>query len=163
MTDVDTKIPTELDEMGPIDYVVIEWPGEQPTGAAVPKLLDLVESGVIRIIDIAFVGKDRNGAVYAMDLSDFDGDGHFTLFEGASTGIIGSDDLAEAATAIEPGTSAAVLIWENRWAAPVAIALRRSGAQLVASGRIPVQGILAALDETEPEGSAGPSETPSTT
>jgi hypothetical protein len=161
MTDVDTKTPIELEEMGPIDYVVIEWPGEQPTGAAMPKLLELVDSGLIRIIDIAFVGKDQNGSVYAMDLSDFDGDGNFTLFEGASTGIIGSDDLEQAATAIEPGTSAAVLIWENRWAAPVAVALRRSGAQLVASGRIPIQGILAALDATEAEAAA--SDTPSTT
>ena len=149
MTDVDTKTPTQIEEMGPIDYVVIEWPSEQPTGAAMPKLLDLVDSGVIRIIDIAFVGKDRNGAVYAMDLSDFDGDGHFTMFEGASSGIIGSDDLEAAAGAIEPGTSAAVLIWENRWAAPVAVALRESGGQLVASGRIPIQGILAALEAAE--------------
>ena len=160
MTDVDTNTAADLDEMGPIDYVIIEWPGEQPTGAAMPKLLELVDSGIIRIIDIAFVGKDRDGAVYAMDLSDFDGDGNFAFFEGASSGIIGSSDLEEAANAIEPGTSAAVLIWENRWAAPVAVALRRSGAQLVASGRIPIQGILAALEEAE---SGDPSETSSTT
>jgi Family of unknown function (DUF6325) len=160
MTDVDTNTAADLDEMGPIDYVIIEWPGEQPTGAAMPKLLELVDSGIIRIIDIAFVGKDRSGAVYAMDLSDFDGDGNFAFFEGASSGIIGSSDLEEAATAIEPGTSAAVLIWENRWAAPVAVALRRSGAQLVASGRIPIQGILAALEEAE---RGDPSETSSTT
>jgi len=160
MTDVDTNTAADLEEMGPIDYVIIEWPNEQPTGAAMPKLLELVDSGIIRIIDIAFVGKDRNGAVYAMDLSDFDGDGEFAFFEGASSGIIGSSDLEEAAGAIEPGTSAAVLIWENRWAAPVAVALRRSGAQLVASGRIPIQGILAALEEAE---SGDPAETSSTT
>ena len=160
MTDVDTKTPAELEEMGPIDYVVIEWPNEQPTGAAMPKLLELVDSGIIRIIDIAFVGKDRNGAIYAMDLSDFDGDGNFAFFEGASSGIIGPSDLEEAANAIEPGTSAAVLIWENRWAAPVAVALRRSGAQLVASGRIPIQGILAALDEADARAASDP---PSTT
>jgi hypothetical protein len=160
MTDVDTNTAADLEEMGPIDYVIIEWPGEQPTGAAMPKLLELVDSGIIRIIDIAFVAKDRNGAVYAMDLSDFDGDGNFAFFEGASSGIIGSSDLEEAANAIEPGTSAAVLIWENRWAAPVAVALRRSGAQLVASGRIPIQGLLAALEEAE---SGDPSETSSTT
>jgi hypothetical protein len=149
MTDVDTKAADELMEMGPIDYIVIEWPGAQPTGTVVPKLVDLVDRGIIRIIDIAFIGKDPGGAVYAMDLSDFDGDGSFAAFEGASTGIIGNDDLADAGSALEPGTSAAVLIWENRWAAPVAVALRESGAQLVASGRIPVQGIIAALDATE--------------
>jgi len=149
MTDVDTKAAQRLDEMGPIDYVVIEWPGAQPTGAAVPKLIDLVDRGIIRIIDIAFVGRDAGGAVYAMELSDFDGDGSFAAFEGASTGILGDDDLEQAGSALEPGTSAAVLIWENRWAAPIAVALRESGAQLVASGRIPVQGIIAALDATE--------------
>jgi Family of unknown function (DUF6325) len=149
MTDVDTQAAQRLYEMGPIDYVVIEWPREQPTGTVVPKLVDLVDRGIIRIIDIAFVGKDTGGAVYAMQLSDFDGDGSFAAFEGASTGIIGDDELEEAGSALEPGTSAAVLIWENRWAAPVAVALRESGAQLVASGRIPVQGIIAALDAAD--------------
>jgi uncharacterized membrane protein len=151
MTDVDTKAAERLYEMGPIDYVVIEWPREQPTGEAVPKLIELADRGIIRIIDIAFVGKDAGGAVYAMELSDFDGDGSFAAFEGASTGIIGNDDLEDAGNALEPGTSAAVLIWENRWAAPIAVALRESGAQLVASGRIPVQGIIAALDATDPD------------
>jgi Family of unknown function (DUF6325) len=149
MTDVDTQAAQRLYEMGPIDYVVIEWPREQPTGTVVPKLVDLVDRGIIRIIDIAFVGKDTGGAVYAMELSDFDGDGSFAAFEGASSGIIGNDDLEDAASVLEPGTSAAVLIWENRWAAPVAVGLRESGAQLVASGRIPVQGIIAALDAAD--------------
>jgi uncharacterized membrane protein len=149
MTDIDTEAAERLYEMGPIDYIVIEWPREQPNGTVVPKIIDLVDRGIIRIIDIAFVGKDAGGAVYAMELSDFDGDGSFAAFEGASTGIIGDDELEEAGSALEPGTSAAVLIWENRWAAPVAVALRESGAQLVASGRIPVQGIIAALDATE--------------
>jgi hypothetical protein len=151
MTDIDIKAAERLYEMGPIDYVVIEWPREQPTGEAAPKLIELADRGIIRIIDIAFVGKDAGGAVYAMELSDFDGDGSFAAFEGASTGIIGNDDLEDAGNALEPGTSAAVLIWENRWAAPIAVALRESGAQLVASGRIPVQGIIAALDATDPD------------
>jgi hypothetical protein len=151
MTDIDTKAAEQLYEMGPIDYIVIEWPGQQPTGTVVPKLLDLVDRGIIRIIDIAFVGKDPGGAVFAMELSDFDGDGSFAAFEGASTGILGDEDLEDAGSALEPGTAAAILIWENRWAAPVAIALRESGAQLVASGRIPVQGLIAALDATDPD------------
>jgi hypothetical protein len=154
MTDLDTQAAQRLFEMGPIDYVVIEWPGAQPTGTVVPKIVDLVDRGIIRIIDIAFVGRDAGGAIYAMELSDFDGDGSFAAFEGASSGIIGDEELEDAGSALEPGTSAAVLIWENRWAAPVAVALRESGAQLVASGRIPVQGIIAALDATEPDSAA---------
>jgi hypothetical protein len=151
MTEYDTRATESLSEMGPIDYAVIEWPGEQPTGAAVPMIVEAVDRGIIRIIDIAFVGKDEGGDVYAMELSDFDGDGTFSEFEGASTGIIGDDDLQEAGRALEPGTSAAVLIWENRWAAPIAVTLRESGAQLIATGRIPVQGLLAALDATDPD------------
>jgi Family of unknown function (DUF6325) len=142
----------QLDEMGPVDYVVLEWPGEQPTAGEVqPLLLDLVDRGIIRILDIAFLAKDQDGSVSGIDV----GGGlqqlaaAFAEFEGASSGLLGFDDLQEAAAALDPGTSAAVLVWENRWAAPVARALRRSGGQLVASGRIPVQAILAALDAGE--------------
>jgi hypothetical protein len=138
-----------LEEMGPIDYVVIEWPGEQPDGQAAPLIVDLADRGIIRILDIAFLAKDENGSVYALDLPDLEASEAFGAFEGASSGLLGSDDLEHAAEALEPGTSAAVLVWENRWAAPVAVALRRSGGQLVASGRIPVQAIIASLDATE--------------
>jgi hypothetical protein len=151
MADIDTQAEAaaaRLEEMGPIDYVVLEWPGEQPTGEAVPLILDLVDRGIIRVLDVAFMGKDENGSVYAIEIPDLDD--AFTAFVGASSGLIRGEDLEEAAEALEPGTSAAVLIWENRWAAPVAIALRRSGGQLIASGRIPVQAIIAALDATEP-------------
>jgi Family of unknown function (DUF6325) len=137
----------QLDESGPIDYIVIEWPGRQPTGEAVPLLLDLVDRGIIRILDIAFVAKDADGSVGALGIDEF-GDA-FAEFDGASSGLLGDDDLKDAAGALEPGTSAAVLVWENRWAAPLATALRRSGAQLVASGRIPVQAILASLEAAE--------------
>jgi len=137
-----------LDEMGPIDYVVLEWPGEQPKGEVAPMIVDLVDRGIIRVLDVAFMGKDENGSVFALEVPDLDDD--FAAFLGASSGLLRGEDLEEAAEVLEPGTSAAVLIWENRWAAPVAVALRRSGGQLVASGRIPVQGILAALDATDP-------------
>jgi Family of unknown function (DUF6325) len=137
----------QLQEMGPIDYIVIEWPGRQPTGEVAPLILDLVDRGIIRILDVAFLAKDEDGAVAAVEVSDF-GEA-FADFEGASSGLLGDDDVREAASALEPGTSAAVLVWENRWAAPVATALRRSGAQLAASGRIPVQAILASLDAAE--------------
>ena len=142
-------VPEELEELGPIDYIVLEWPGRQPTGEAAPLLADLVDSGVIRIIDVAFMTKGDDGSVASLDLGALGEDTEFAEFAGASSGIIGQDDLDEAAAALEPGTSAAVLIWENRWAAPVAAAMRRSGGQLVASGRIPIQAILAALDATE--------------
>jgi hypothetical protein len=137
----------DIEEMGPIDYVVLEWPGRQPDGSVAPLIIDLVDRGIIRIIDIALMVKDEDGHVAALDLAALEGE--FSEFEGASTGLLDQEDLDEAAAALEPGTSAAVLVWENRWAAPVAVAVRRSGGQLVASGRIPVQAILAALDATE--------------
>jgi hypothetical protein len=137
-----------LEEMGPIDYVVLEWPGRQPTGEAAPLILDLVDRGIIRILDVAFLVKSEDGSTATISLDELATVG-FGDFVGASSGLLGDDDLDHAATALNPGTSAAVLVWENRWAAPVATALRRSGGQLVASGRIPVQAILASLDAAE--------------
>jgi hypothetical protein len=139
----------QLDEMGPIDYILLEWPGEQPKGDVVPLILDLVDRGIIRILDVALMAKGEDGSVAALDLGDLEEGTSFAEFEGASAGLLGQEDLEEAASALQPGTSAAVLVWENRWAAPVAVALRRSGGQLVASGRIPVQAILASLDAVE--------------
>jgi hypothetical protein len=141
----------QLEEMGPIDYVVLEWKGEQPdAGEVQPLLLDLVDRGIIRILDIAFLAKDEDGSVSGIDIGDLKQvAAAFAEFEGASSGLLGYDDLQEAAAALDPGTSAAVLVWENRWAAPVAAALRRSGGQLVASGRLPIQAIIAALDAIE--------------
>jgi Family of unknown function (DUF6325) len=141
----------QLEEMGPVDYVVIEWPKEQPVGDAAPLILDLHDRGIIRILDIALLAKDSDGSVATVELGAVNGGGArgFAEFGGAGSGLLGDDDLEEAAGALEPGTSAAVLVWENRWAAPIAVALRRSGGQLVASGRIPIQAILAALDAVE--------------
>ena len=139
----------QFEEIGPIDYIVMEWSGDQPvTGEVMPLIVDLADRGIIRVLDIAFVSKERDGSVIAIDIGDLASAG-LADFEGASSGLLGQDDLEEAATALEPGTVAAVLVWENRWAAPVAVALRRSGGQLVASGRIPVQAILASLDASE--------------
>jgi Family of unknown function (DUF6325) len=141
----------QLEVMGPIDYVVLEWSADQPaTGEVMPLLLDLVDRGLIRILDLAFLGKYEDGSVAAIDLAELaQQDGSLAAFEGASSGLLGQDDLEEAAGAMEPGTVAGVLVWENRWAAPVAAALRRSGGELIASGRIPVQDVLASLDATE--------------
>jgi hypothetical protein len=157
MADLDTSNTSlnesELEEMGPIDYIVIEWPGPQPMGDAGRLIVELADRGLIRILDVAFLGKDTEGAVYAIELSDLDASESFAAFEGASSGLLSPEDLADAANALEPGTSAAVLIWENRWAAPIAVALRRSGGQLVASGRIPTQALAAAIEaDNELEG-----------
>jgi len=140
----------ELEEMGPIDYVLIEWPGRQPTGEAAPIVVDLVERGIIRVLDVAFIAKGEDGSVAGLEIADLGREvAELKLFEGASSGLLSDDDTAEAAAALEPGTSAALIVFENRWAAPLATAIRRSGGQLAASGRIPVQAILAALDAAE--------------
>lgn len=136
---------TDIETLGPIDYIIIEWPDRQPEGAALPYLIDLVDRGIVRILDIAFIAKGEDGTVAALEFGAL-GDA-FAEFEGASSGLLGDEDFQEAGNALEPGTSAAVLVWENAWAAPFAVALRKSGAQLVASGRIPTQALVAAIDE----------------
>jgi hypothetical protein len=140
----------ELQEMGPIDYLLIEWPGRQPTGEAAPIVVDLVERGIIRVLDLAFITKAEDGSVAGLEIADLGQNvEELKVFEGSSSGLLSEDDTAEAAKALEPGTSAALMVFENRWAAPLASTLRRSGAQLVATGRIPVQAILAALEAAE--------------
>ncbi|MFD5585810.1 DUF6325 family protein [Streptomyces sp. NPDC058733] len=137
--------------MGPIDYVVVEFPGNHMTGEGFPLLVDLVDRGIIRILDLMFIRKDEDGKVTALEIADVTGDGELdlTVFEGVSSGLLGQDDLEEAAAAVEPGNAAGLLIYENLWAAPFAAALRRGGAQLVASGRLNVQAVLAALEAAE--------------
>jgi dihydroorotase-like cyclic amidohydrolase len=140
----------ELEEMGPIDYVLVEWPGRQPNGEAVPYLVDLVERGIIRVLDLAFITKGEDGSVTGVEISDLgDAVEEMKVFEGASSGLLSDEDTADAAEALEPGTTAALLVYENTWAGPFAAAVRRSGGQLVANGRIPVQAFLAALDAAE--------------
>jgi uncharacterized membrane protein len=140
----------QLDEMGPIDYIVVEWPGRQPNGEVAPHLIDLVDRGLIRILDLAFLTKDEDGTVSGLEISEVaDQVTELAVFQGAASGMISDEDLAEAGSALEPGTSAALLVFENTWAAPFATAVRRSGGQLVASGRIPVQAVLAALEAAE--------------
>jgi hypothetical protein len=137
-------------EMGPIDYVLVEWPGKQPEGEIAPHLVDLVDRGLIRILDLAFLAKGDDGSIMALELADIGGEvTELAVFEGASSGLLDSEDLDLAGEALEPGTSAALLVYENTWAGPFAAAVRRSGGQLVASGRIPVTDVLAALDAVE--------------
>ncbi|MFF8914075.1 DUF6325 family protein [Streptomyces sp. NPDC015032] len=142
----------ESDETGPIDYLVVEFPaGNRVTGEGLPLLVDLVDRGIIRILDLTFVRKNPDGSVEGVELSELTGDGgdELIVFEGVSSGLIGRDDIDEASTVLEPGSAAGILIYENVWAAPFAAALRRSGGRLVANGRIPIQEVLASLDAAE--------------
>jgi len=140
----------EAAEVGPIDYLLIEWKGQQPNGEVAPVVVDLVDRGLIRILDLLFVTKDDDGNVAALELSDLgEAVTELAVFEGASSGLLGDDDVAQAGEVLEPGTSAALLVFENSWAAPFVSAVRRSGGELVASGRIPAEDVLAALDAAE--------------
>ena len=141
----------DLDEMGPIDYIVVEFPGSKMNGEAFPHLIDLVDRGIVRILDLVFVTKDLDGSVKGIAIADLDDDGELDLavFEGASSGLIGDDDIEEAGGILEPGSSAGILVYENVWAGPFAAAVRRGGGQLVASGRIHIQAMLAALEAAE--------------
>jgi hypothetical protein len=141
----------EASALGPISYLVVEFPGNNMTGEGLPLLVDLVDRGVIRILDLTFVTRDADGSIGAVELRDFDGDGELDLavFDGVSSGLLDDSDIAEAANVIEPGSSAAILIFENRWATGFTQALRRGGAQLVAAGYIPQDAILEALDSTD--------------
>ncbi len=139
-----------IDEMGPIDYILVEWPGRQPNGEVAPHLIDLVDRGLIRILDLTFIEKTEDGTIRGLEIADVGGEvAELSVFEGASSGLLSEEDVEEAGEAMEPGTSAALLVFENSWAAPFATAVRRSGGQLAASGRIPVQAVLAALDAAE--------------
>jgi len=139
------------EELGPVGYLIVEFPGNKMTGEGFPILLDLVDQGLIRILDLVFVTKDGGGDVTMLELADVDGDGSLdlTVFEGVSSGLIDESDVADAGTVLEPNSSAAILIYENRWAAPFAGALRRGGAQLVASGFIPLDALAASLEAAE--------------
>ena len=135
-------------ELGPIDWLVVEFPPEYRSGEGLPILVDLVDRGIIRILDLVWVKKELDGSVAVVELQEIDGTLELDLavFDGAGSGLLGADDVAEAGTAVAPGAAAGILVYENRWAAPFATALRRGGAQLVASGRIPVNALIAGLD-----------------
>jgi hypothetical protein len=140
------------DELGPIDIVVIAYPAGAPmTGEAAPLLVDLVERGIIRVLDAMFVMKNEDGTFSGFDATDLSdkGVGDFTVFEGASSGLLGDDDAATAAAEIEPGSAAVMIVYENRWAAPFVAAVRRNGGVPVAFERIPAQDLIDALDAAE--------------
>jgi hypothetical protein len=144
-------VSSTTEETGPIDYLIVEFPGNGMTGEGFPILVDLVDRGIIRILDLVFVTKLDDGSVKGMAIADLDGDGDLDLavWEGASSGLIDQDDIEQASGVLDPGHSAGILIYENIWAAPFAAALRRGGAQLVARGPVPVDAIVAALDAAD--------------
>jgi hypothetical protein len=144
-----------VDELGPVDWIVVEFPGSRFNGKIAPALLELVERDLIRVLDLLVLKKDADGTLEAFELSDLDqGEiGGLRTYESELAMLLSEEDVTSLAAAIEPGSSAAVLVWENAWAAPFASAVRRSGGQLVASGRIPIQALLAAV-EADAEGAA---------
>jgi hypothetical protein len=145
-----------VDELGPVDWIVVEFPGSKFNGEIAPALKDLVERDIVRVLDLLVLKKDNDGTVEAFELSDLeDGElGSLRTFETELAMLLSEEDVTNLAAAIEPGSSAGVLVWENTWAAPFASAVRHSGGQLVASGRIPIQALLAAVEaDDEEEGS----------
>jgi hypothetical protein len=140
------------EEMGPVDIVAIAYPAGAPmTGEAVPMLLDLVDRGIIRVLDVLFVIKEDDGTYSGFEAIDLDskGVGDFAAFEGASSGLLGGQDAATAADGIEPGSAAVILVYENRWAAPFAAAVRRNGGTFVDFQRVPVQDLIASIEAAE--------------
>jgi hypothetical protein len=140
-----------VDELGPVDWIVVEFPGSRFNGEIAPALRDLVDRDLIRVLDLLVLKKDSDGTLEAFELSDLDPTeiGELRSYESQLAMLLSEDDVTAVAAAIEPGSAAAVLVWENTWAAPFASAVRHSGGQLVASGRIPIQALLAAVEADE--------------
>ena len=151
MTDVPTEAVqqnTDLDTLGPVDYIIVEFPAGASnfTGEMAKELLALVDAGTIRVIDVLILTKDEDGTVEAMELSDIEELGELQRLEAQLAELLAEEDVANLAAAMDPGSTAGVLIWENLWAAPFASAARRSGGQLIATGRIPIQAIIASIE-----------------
>ena len=146
-----------LDELGPVDYLVVEFPAGASnfTGEMVKELLALVDAGTIRVIDVVILTKDADGSVDAMELSDVDELGPLQALETELAELLAAEDVAHLAAAMDPGSTAGVLIWENLWAAPFAAAARRSGGQLIANGRIPIQAIIASIEADDATATEG--------
>jgi uncharacterized protein DUF6325 len=139
-------------QLGPVDYLIVEWPaGKQPTGEGIKLLAEFTDRGLINVLDLVFVQKGEDGSVSGLAVMDLDSDGELDLvqFEGASSGLLQQDDYDEAGSALEPGASAAILLYENAWARPFVSAVKAGGAQLIASGRIPADDLAAAVDTLE--------------
>ena len=154
MTDITTELTeqnTDLDSLGPVDYIVVEFPAGASnfTGEMAEELIALVESGTIRVIDVLILTKNEDGTVDAMELSEIEQLGPLQAVEAQLAEFLAEEDVENLAAAIDPGSTAGVLIWENLWAAPFGAAARRSGGQLIANGRIPIQAIIASIEADE--------------
>jgi hypothetical protein len=139
--------PGPVNDMGPIDYLIVEFPGRRSPGSGLPLFLDLVDRGIIRILDLVIIRKEPDGEIRRVNLADLSPD--LAVFEGASSGLLDQHDIDNAAAIIDRDSAAGLLVYENRWAAPFVQALRQEGAQLIATGRIPLDAVLAQLDATE--------------
>ena len=146
-----------LDELGPVDYIIVEFPAGASnfTGEMAKELLALVDSGTIRVIDILILTKNEDGTVDAMELSDIEELGELQTVEAELAELLAAEDVEHLAAAMDPGSTAGVLIWENLWAAPFASAVRHSGGQLIANGRIPIQAIIASIEADEASATEG--------
>jgi Family of unknown function (DUF6325) len=159
MTDITTDPvqDADLDSLGPVDYIVVEFPAGKSnfTGEMAKELLALVDSGTIRVIDVLILTKNEDGTVDAMELSDIEELGELQAVEAELAELLAAEDVEHLAAAMDPGSTAGVLIWENLWAAPFASAVRHSGGQLIANGRIPIQAIIASIEADEVSATGG--------
>jgi hypothetical protein len=147
---VTVSTTSDADVHGPVDFALLEFPRDRLTGEAGQALMDLVEAGTIRLYDLLVISKDADGGVEVLELTDPGGPAAgFSYFAGARSGLLGDEDVQEASSAMEPDTVAALLVYENAWAAPFVAAARRSGGELVASARIPATDIMAAVEALE--------------
>jgi len=151
MTTTEKTRPLELEGMGPVSYLIVEFPGGKMSGEGLPMLVDLVDRGLIRILDLEFVTHDPDGTIRSVEVRDLDrmGVSDLEIFDGVSSHLLNDDDIADVDAVIEPGSTAAILIYENRWAKPFVTALRRGGAQPVAAGFIPQDSLAEAVEATE--------------
>jgi len=150
------NMTASIDHLGPVDYLVVEFPGSNFNGEIMPELVDLVERGVVRVLDLVVIKKDEDSSFEAFEFADIEDGvlGELRELEREFADLLSEDDIAAVVDAMEPGSTAGLLIYENLWAAPLASAVRRSGGQLVASGRIPVQALLAVLEDSAIEDAA---------
>ena len=157
ITEASEAEETSLDQLGPVDYIVVEFPAGASnfTGEMAKELLALVDSGTIRVIDILILTKNEDGSVDAKEFSEIEDLGSLQKVEAQLAELLAADDVVHLAAAMDPGSTAGVLIWENLWAAPFASAARRSGGQLIANGRIPIQAIIASIEADEASASEG--------
>ena len=153
MTETSSVTKDEIDELGPVDWIVVEFPGSRFKGEIMPELQSLVERNIVRVLDLLIMRKDEEGALEAFELSELDDSelGAMRSYETELAMLLSEEDVIAVAAAVEPGSTAAVLVFENTWAAPFGSAVRRAGGQLVASGRIPVQALLAVIEEDDAE------------